>query len=120
MFFGVLFSLDLERAFHRVNRVAPAPCCTLGQGNGAAIGDNRPIALLGASPACTLVLLRSVFTGTDRKAVVGSLTSFIRMSVLIAFLALLHQIRVSHQRRSHVVAVNQYRWCDFVHFISRD
>jgi len=52
--------------------------------------------------------------------VVGSLTSLLRMSVLIVFFALLRWVQVRHQCRSLVVALNQYRASDFVYFISRD
>jgi len=101
-----MFGLDFNRAFHGVCWVVPATSCTLGQGNGATICDNLPIALPGASRGCALMFLQSVFTGTDRTGVVGSLISFLRMSLLIAFLALFRQICVPHQRRSRIVAVN--------------
>jgi len=120
MFFGVLFGLDFNRAFHGVRRVVPATSCILGRSNRATVCDNLPIALPGASRGCAFVLFQSVFTGTDRTGVVGSFTSLFGMSVLIAFLALFRWVRVPHYRRSFVAAMNQYRGSDFVHFIRRD
>jgi len=51
---------------------------------------------------------------------VGGFASLFRMSIEVAFLALFGRVRVPHQRRGFVAAMDQYRGCDFVHFVSRN
>jgi len=75
MFFGVLFGLDFNRAFHGVHRVVPATSCTLGWGNGGAISDNLPIALPGAS--------RAIFVCPEQQGLMNKISKGLREYYII-------------------------------------
>ena len=104
MFFGVLFGLDFNRAFHGVCPEVPATSCTHRRGNGATVCNDLPIALLEARWGCPLVLLQSVFTGTDRTGVVGSLASIFRIISKNTSLRPGRPVRQTHQAHRTSIA----------------